>query len=268
MTVGFRVVEAGIATSVQDGGRPGYSYLGLGRSGIADQASAASLNRSVGNSETTPVLETAGGLVVECLSRSAVAASGWTAPCLVTEGERIRIDPASGQQWGYLAVAGGFRGVPVLGSLSADTMAAITAVSVSSGAHLEIGEARDRSLPDLIALPPQRNTLTVIPGPHLDRFAPTALQLLISTQWTVENNSRVGVRLAGGNIELGDGSASAASEPMVVGALQVPPSGSPIILGREHPVTGGYPVIAVVDDASMSQALGAAIGTTLSFRLG
>ncbi|HAZ32298.1 MAG TPA: allophanate hydrolase, partial [Acidimicrobiaceae bacterium] len=104
-------------------------------------------------------------------------------------------------------------------------------------------------------------------GPHLDRFGSTALQLLVATRWTVENNSRVGVRLSGGNVEVADGSASAASEPMVVGALQVPPSGSPIILGRDHPVTGGYPVIAVVDDASMSQALGAAIGTTLSFRL-
>ena len=268
MTVGFRVVEVGIASSVQDAGRAGYSHLGLGRSGIADQASAASLNRSVGNAETTPVLETAGGLVVECLSRSTVAASGWTAPRVVAVGERIRIDPAPGQQWGYLAVAAGLRGVPVLGSLSADTMAAITAISVSGGVHLEIGETRVPTLPALIALPPHRHALTVIPGPHLDRFGPTALQLLTSTQWTVENNSRVGVRLAGGNIELADGSASAASEPMVVGALQVPPNGSPIILGRDHPVTGGYPVLAVVDDASMSQALGAAIGTTLSFRLG
>ncbi len=267
MTVAFRVVEEGIATSVQDAGRPGYSHLGLGRSGIADQASAASLNRSVGNTETTPVLETAGGLVVECLNRSTVAASGWIAPRPIAEGERIRIDPAPGQQWGYLAVAGGLRGVPVLGSLSADSMAAITAISVSTGASLESGETRNRSLPDLIALPPHRHTLTVIPGPHLDRFASTALQLLTSTQWTVENNSRVGIRLAGRSIELADGAASAASEPMVVGALQVPPNGSPILLGRDHPVTGGYPVIAVVDDASMSQALGAAIGTTLSFRL-
>ena len=213
MTVGFRVVEVGIASSVQDAGRAGYSHLGLGRSGIADQASAASLNRSVGNAETTPVLETAGGLVVECLSRSTVAASGWTAPRVVAVGERIRIDPAPGQQWGYLAVAAGLRGVPVLGSLSADTMAAITAISVSGGVHLEIGETRVPTLPDLIALPPHRHALTVIPGPHLDRFGPTALQLLTSTQWTVENNSRVGVRLAGGNIELADGSASAASEP-------------------------------------------------------
>ena len=268
MTVGFRVVEEGIATSVQDNGRPGYSHLGLGRSGIADKASAASINRSVGNAETAPVLETAGGLVVECLRRSTVAASGWTAPRVIAEGERIRVDPAPGQQWGYLAVAGGLRGVPVLGSLSADTMGAVTAVTVSGGAQLETGETRDRSLPDLIALPPHRHTLTVIPGPHLDRFASTALQMLTSTKWVVENNSRVGVRLAGGSIELAAGSASAASEPMVVGALQVPPNGSPIILGRDHPVTGGYPVIAVVDDESISQALGAAIGTTLSFRLG
>lgn len=267
MTLGFRVVEEGIATSVQDAGRPGYSHLGLGRSGIADQASAGSINRSVGNAETAPVLETAGGLVVECLGRSTVAMSGWTAPRVVEEGERIRVDPAPGQQWGYFAVAGGLRGVPVLGSLSADTMAAIIAISVGVGAHLEVGETRGRPLPDLIALPPHRHTLTVIPGPHLDRFESSALQMLTSTRWTVENNSRVGVRLASGKIDLADGSASAVSEPMVVGALQVPPNGLPIILGRDHPVTGGYPVIAVVDDQSVSQALGAAIGSNLSFRL-
>lgn len=268
MTISFRVIQEGIATSVQDAGRPGYSHFGLGRSGIADQASAGSINRAVGNAAAAPILETAGGFVVECLARTTVAMSGWTAPRVTAEGERIRVDPAPGQQWGYFAVAGGLRGVPVLGSLSADTMAAIIPISVNSGAHLEIGEKRSRSLPDLIALPPHRHTLTVIPGPHLDRFASTALQKLTSNQWTVENNSRVGVRLGGGSIKPADGSASAASEPMVEGALQVPPNGLPIILGRNHPVTGGYPVLAVVDDDSISQALGAAIGTSLSFRLG
>ncbi len=268
MTVGFRVVQEGIATSVQDAGRPGYSHLGLGRSGIADQASAGSINRAVGNAATAPILETAGGLVVECLGRFTVATSGWTAPRVTAEGEQIQVNPAPGQQWGYFAVAGGFRGNLVLGSLSADTMAAIIAIPVNRGAHLEIGETGGRSLPDLIALPAHRHTLTVMPGPHLDRFASTALQMLTSNQWTVENNSRVGVRLGRGRIEPADGSASAASEPMVEGALQVPPNGLPIILGRDHPVTGGYPVIAVVDDESISQALGAAIGTSVSFRLG
>ncbi|HMO12431.1 MAG TPA: allophanate hydrolase subunit 2 family protein, partial [Actinotalea sp.] len=67
--------------------------------------------------------------------------------------------------------------------------------------------------------------------------------------WTVGSDSnRVGIRLAGGTLERTAARAGTelASEPMVAGAVQVPGSGEPLVLLRDHPVTGGYPVIAVV----------------------
>ena len=267
MTTAFSVIAPGIATSIQDRGRFGFAHLGLGRSGIVDQALAAALNRSLGNDPTTPILETAGGLVLECVTRCLVSMSGWTSPRLMLEGERIQVSATSGRQWAYLAVAGGFSGDPVLGSLSADTMAGITAVDVSVGVSLRIDGFTSGTPSDLIAPQSAETDVAVISGPHLDRLSPSALETLTSTNWVVENNSRVGVRLAGGALQLASKAASRKSEPMIVGALQIPPSGCPIILGRDHPVTGGYPVAAVIDDSGLSTALGVAVGSTLKFRL-
>jgi len=265
--IGFRIIEPGIATSVQDQGRPGYAHLGLGRSGAVDIIAAGVLNRALGNSEFAPVIETAGGLVVECVSRSLIATSNWTSPRLVAEGEKVRVSPEAGRQWAYLAVSGGFSGAPMLGSLSADSMADLVAVDVSAGAELQVGTASIGPPTDLIASRPAQLEITLLPGPHLDRLGPSALSTLTSTNWVVENNSRVGVRLAGGLVQLPVQSANGQSEPMIVGAVQIPPNGQPIVLGREHPVTGGYPVAAVVDDSGISAVLGARLGSSLRFRM-
>jgi biotin-dependent carboxylase-like uncharacterized protein len=267
MTVGFRVLGAGIASSIQDRGRVGFAHLGLGRSGVIDQSSAEALNRCLGNPAAAPVLETAGGIVLECVTRCLVAMSGWTAPRLVIEGERLVVSAVNGRQWAYLAVAGGFTGDEILGSLSADTMAGIAPVNLSVGAELDIGGLVDGSPSDLIAPLASRSNILLLPGPHLDRLPDTALASLASTEWVVENNSRVGVRLTGRALELPAQSANGQSEPMIVGALQIPPNGCPIILGRDHPVTGGYPVAAVIDDSGISEALGASVGSVLRFHL-
>lgn len=267
MTVGFRVLGVGIASSIQDRGRVGFAHLGLGRSGVIDQSSAEALNRCLGNPPAAPVLETAGGIVLECVSRCIVAMSGWTAPRLVLEGERFMVNADNARQWAYLAVAGGFTGDQILGSLSADTMAGIAPVELSVGAELRIGGVVDGSPSDLIAPHITRSEILLLPGPHLDRLPDDALSTLTSTEWVVENNSRVGVRLTGRALNLPAQSASGQSEPMIVGALQIPPSGYPIILGRDHPVTGGYPVAAVIDDSGISEALGASVGSVLRFQL-
>ncbi len=154
-----------------------------------------------------------------------------------------------------------------LGSLSADTMAGIAPVELSVGAELRIGDVVDGSPSDLIAPHITRSEILLLPGPHLDRLPDDALSTLTSTEWVVENNSRVGVRLTGRALNLPAQSASGQSEPMIVGALQIPPSGYPIILGRDHPVTGGYPVAAVIDDSGISEALGASVGSVLRFQL-
>ncbi|MDP9144219.1 MAG: allophanate hydrolase subunit 2 family protein, partial [Actinomycetota bacterium] len=84
--------------------------------------------------------------------------------------------------------------------------------------------------------------------------------------WTASSRSdRVGMRLEGDKLErAGDGELP--SEGMVRGAVQVPPGGEPVLFLADHPVTGGYPVIAVAHPDDLPLAAQAAPGTFLRFR--
>jgi allophanate hydrolase subunit 2 len=86
-----------------------------------------------------------------------------------------------------------------------------------------------------------------MPGPHADRFDETAMATLFETTWIVSRlGDRVGIRLEGGQIARRAASDRAGPAPMVRGAMQVTTEGTPIVLGPDHPVTGGYPVLAVL----------------------
>jgi allophanate hydrolase subunit 2 len=96
--------------------------------------------------------------------------------------------------------------------------------------------------------------LAAVLGPRTDWFAPGAVEQLISAQWIVRPDSdRVGVRLHGPALtrrrveEL-------PSEPTIPGAVQVPPDGRPIVFGPDAPVTGGYPLIAVLTERALDLA--------------
>ena len=86
----------------------------------------------------------------------------------------------------------------------------------------------------------------------------------MATTFEVTSTSRVGVRLTGPSLLRIDGR-ELPSEGLVEGAIQVPPDGQPIIMLADHPTTGGYPVIAVIDSADLRHAAQAAPGTTLRF---
>jgi allophanate hydrolase subunit 2 len=79
------------------------------------------------------------------------------------------------------------------------------------------------------------------------------------------DSDRVGVRLDGPALPVPEGAGSVPSEPMLPGAIQVPPSGLPVVFGPDHPTTGGYPVIAVVTRRGLDRLAQAGAGTTLRF---
>ncbi len=102
--------------------------------------------------------------------------------------------------------------------------------------------------------PPGEPTLSVVPGPRDDWFAPQALDALTEVVWRVGlASNRIGIRLEGPPLPRLD-RGELLSEGLVTGAIQVPPSGHPIVLGPDHPTTGGYPVIAVVVTADLPVA--------------
>ena len=104
-----------------------------------------------------------------------------------------------------------------------------------------------------VADPGRDVTVLVTPGPRRDWFADEAWRSLVGQPWTVTSDSnRVGLRLEGEPLER-TRSDELPSEGLVRGALQVPPSGKPVLFLADHPVTGGYPVIAYVDDADVDR---------------
>jgi biotin-dependent carboxylase-like uncharacterized protein len=157
----------------------------------------------------------------------------------------------------YLAVRGGVAVEPVLGSRSTDSLSGLGPEPLRAGTLLPVGDTGE--LPPIHvdqAPPPGRRAgvLRVLPGPRDDWFAPGALEALCGRPYVVSQDSnRVGVRLHGPElVRAREGELP--SEGMVTGAVQVPPSGQPIVFLADHPPTGGYPVIAVVLTADLPVA--------------
>ena len=259
----IEVLRAGPLTTVQDLGRPGLAHLGVGRSGAADRPSLRLANRLVGNPEGAAALETTfGGLAVRATCATTVALTG--APCPVRVGGRARdvnapvavgagevvelgMPPAGVRT--YLAVRGGLAVPPVLGARATDVLAHLGPAPLRDGDRLPTGHPAGRT-PGVDVAPVRALSweplLRVVPGPRVDWFTPAALEALGSGWFEVTAASdRVGIRLAGPTLERSR-IEELPSEGLVEGAVQVPPDGQPVVFLADHPVTGGYPVIAVV----------------------
>jgi len=114
---------------------------------------------------------------------------------------------------------------------------------------------------------PEPAELRVVAGPRDDWFDPAAMDRLRAAVYEVTSDSnRSGLRLSGPDLPRAR-RGELPSEGMPLGALQVPPSGQPILFLADHPVTGGYPVIAVVAAADIARAAQLRPGDTIRFRL-
>lgn len=262
----IEIIQIGWATTVQDAGRPGFAAIGVPPSGALDRRRHALVNRLLGNAEDAPVLETAGGLRVRATGPSVVATSTEAAARAVAPGDTVDVGPGAGQLWSYLAVRGGLVLEPVLGSVSQDMLSGLGPPALHDGDRLPIGP--DPGTPIVIDQAPiqlEPPSVGVWPGPRLHWFVGDSWAHLQAAEWTVSSDvSRVGVRLDGPRLERAVTS-ELPSEGLVTGAVQVPPDGRPVVMLADHPTTGGYPVIAVVDPASLGALVQAAPGTRLHF---
>ena len=277
----IEVVAPGMATTLQDRGRPGWAHLGVGRAGAADTAAHALGNRLVGNPQDLASLETCGGCVLRFSDATLVAVTGAAAPLGVDDGPPLGHGHAHVLPAGatltvgaprvglrtYVAVRGGVAVEPVLGSRSRDTLWQIGPV-IEPGTLLPVGpDPRTPIVAELAPARPLGDVVDVLPGPRLDWFADDAWTLLCRQAYTVGDDvDRIGCRLEGGRTLQRVNVAELPSEGLVLGAVQVPPDGQPIVMLADHPTTGGYPVIAVVDDASIATVAQARPGDTLRFR--
>ncbi|OQR59329.1 allophanate hydrolase [Streptomyces maremycinicus] len=276
------VVRAGALTTVQDRGRPGHAHLGVPRSGALDAPAAALVNRLVGDRPDAAVLETTlTGCALRPRSDVTVAVGGapcrvtvdggpvaWGAPVRVPAGALLDIGPAVSGVRTYVALAGGVIVEPVLGSRSTDLLSGLGPAPLTDGTVLPLGPERVPHARVDVApqpAPPAELVLRVTLGPRDDWFTQEALRVFASRTFLVSSASnRIGLRTQGPALERSrDG--ELASEGMVLGAVQVPPAGRPVVFLADHPTTGGYPVIGVVRTGDLAAAAQAAPGTPVRF---
>ncbi|MFB6891551.1 biotin-dependent carboxyltransferase family protein [Kitasatospora sp. NPDC056327] len=278
------VERPGPLSTVQDLGRRGVAHLGVPRAGALDGPALRAANRLVGNAPGTAALETTlGGLAVRALRPLLVAVTGapcpvrvdgrpaaWGAPVPVPAGVVVDVGAATAGVRAYLAVAGGIAVPPVLGSRSADLLSGLGPAPLAVGDRLPVGPPGPRGRgPELVPLPapPAVLVLRLRPGPRADWFAPEAADLLARERYLVAPESnRIALRTEGPPLPRArDGELP--SEGMVLGAVQVPPDGRPVVFLADHPTTGGYPVIGVVPPADLAAAAQARPGTPVRFVL-
>lgn len=303
-TPALEVLRSGLLTTFQDDGRVA-ANMGVTGSGAADRTSSHLANALVGNPANTPVLEiTGGGVRMRAIGSVVVAVTGASAdvtitgsrqsqdsqggsngtftpnssggcsgrtvlnasndaadrttiamqqPVLLRDGDVLSIAPPTSGLRDYVAVRGGFGVATTLGSAATDTMSGI---------------GLPQPWPTDLPKPGRPTDLYVRLGPRDDWFTAAGLSAFLTQTWTVTAQSnRVGLRLSGAAPVERTDTRELASEATPSGAIEVPTSGQPVIFLRDQPVTGGYPVIAVLESESLDVAGQLPLGACVRFHV-
>ena len=247
MDAWLEVLEARGVALVQDAGRPGRMHQGLPPGGALVPEWLAAANRAVGNAPGAAALECYGRLELRLRGRGAWVCLGGPA-FRVEEGGSVPVPVPDVGAVRYVAVEGGLAVPEVLGgrgTLPVARLGGLEGRALRRGdvLPLGVGGGTRQEGPGALA---SREPVRVVLGPDLGRFGSGAAEVLLESRFTVSPTSdRVGMRLVGAVLPQAD-SGAGLSTPLVRGALQVPASGEPIVLGPDHPTVGGYPVLAVV----------------------
>jgi biotin-dependent carboxylase-like uncharacterized protein len=276
------IVKPGLLTTIQDLGRRGYAHLGVARSGALDGPALARANALVGNPETAAGLETTlTGVTLRAEADVTIAVTGATAPVTVDgqavafdaavavpSGALVEVGPASQGVRSYVAVAGGITVAPVLGSRATDTLSGLGPPPMRAGFVLPLGtpSGAPGAAPSPVTWTASGElTIRIRMGPRHDWFSVPARDALLGEPYVLSvKSNRVGARLSGPLLtraNLGE----LPSEGIVLGAVQVPADGQPLVFLADHPTTGGYPVIAVVERADLPLLAQARPGTVIRF---
>ncbi len=290
MKPGLRILQPGIAATLQDGGRWGYQRFGVPISGAIDLISWRIANIIVGNAPDSAAVEILGaGLTVKVEAESVLVAVAGAAPAFTLDGgnatvqvpplrgvvakrgDTLRLPPPKNGAVYYLAVAGGFDIRPVLGSMSTYRRAAFgglegRAFKADDLLPLALGTASSKRRFGLDIEITAPTSLRVMRGPSAGNFSPETFETLFSSSYTVSPSSdRMGLRLQGPAVSPST-KGEIPSQGVTSGGMQVPADGQPILLLADRGTAGGYPRIATVIGADLAAAGRLAAGMTIKFQ--
>jgi KipI family sensor histidine kinase inhibitor len=288
----FTVTAPSLQMLIQDEGRLNQSKIGVGGAGAMDLSAMHSANRIVGNPTQTAVVEVLNGGLKAKVHRSTVIAvtgaistihikfsDGQTAnfgsyqAIALDEGDEFFIQTPTAGLRNYLAVRGGLAVEPILQSASFDSLAVLGPEPLKVGdtlyqaqvetSHISVTEIAKQNLPkagDVVEL-------DIVMGPRTDWFDADSIQRLCQQTWLVtQESNRVGLRLLGEQPLVRKINRELESEGTCIGALQIPPNGQPVLFMNDHPLTGGYPVIACVAKHHLDLVAQIPAGCQLKFR--
>jgi biotin-dependent carboxylase-like uncharacterized protein len=268
------VVSVSGLVTVQDGGRPGRMHQGVPPGGPLVPELLARANAAVGNDANEAGLEVFGSI--------ALTGSSLAGGVLVSSDDGLPVDlakPRTGEPWRvacggarvrYVAVRGGIDVPRVLGgrgTLLGAGLGGYDGRELRPGDILRVGNAPTVTRGEALPPAPDGNVaIRVLLGPDVHRFHADAVRLLLTSEFVVDGRSdRVGIRLTGPTLPRTADDDDGVSSPMVRGAIQVPSAGAPIVLGPDHPTTGGYPVLATVAAASFGPLGARRVGAVVRF---
>lgn len=272
---GLHVLATPFPIYIQDEGRKGHTGQGVAASGALDMTSLRNANRAVGNPSDAPALEITLGPVrlhadaamVLALSGAAQATVAGVAGVAIPVGSAFAVDagdeitiapPAAGMR-SYLALRGGYDIATVLGSCATDTLAQVGPDPIVAGMVLACADrpVTATTPPPTAPQLPRAGDVVELPvtmGPRTDWFPPAEIARFLAQEWLVTPaSSRVGIRLAGDALTRPD-ARELPSEGTETGAVQIPHAGQPVLFLADHPLTGGYPVIATLRPEALDLA--------------
>ena len=288
--MGIRLTNSGMFTTVQDEGRSGNQRTGFSVSGAMDSYSFRLANLLAGNDSKEAVLEmTVSGASVTFTSPSVIALTGADCgPMLngrpvnmyqsirVETGNELQTGPMKKGMFSYIAFAGGLELPEVMGSRSTSTRYGIGGYK---GRALEGGDCieiklpaeelknhQSRHLPGMTVINETDVVeIRMIPASKSPYFRKEAVNHFLKSDYTVSARSdRMGYRLNGPKVEM-MGAKDVFSEATVLGVIQIPPDGQPIVLLADRQTTGGYPVIGTVITADIPKLVQCSFGKHIRF---
>lgn len=271
---------------IEDLGRPGYASLGVSPSGAANRQALIAANTALGNEPGACAIELIGACTFRSDTGGLLALAG--APATVSGAHHWESTYPGIEMWAfsadehvtitsrgvrtYIAFRGGLDVPLTLGSGSYDTLSELGVPPLAAGDTLPTGTrlAQLRTInPDHVPTRPPGApgpllVASVYPGPRDDWVED--LEKLFTSEYKVSTDSnRVGIRLLGPALTRAVHD-ELPSEGLVRGAIQIPPSGQPVIFGPDHPTTGGYPVVGVLAPTSSDALAHASPGQAVRFR--
>jgi 5-oxoprolinase (ATP-hydrolysing) subunit C len=288
MSVALRIVSAGPAVTLQDGGRRGYLRYGVTAAGPMDPLAFATANLAAGRAANAPAIEVSlGGLALAVSGGDvSVAIAGGafrlnvdgreiSSPAIVQLRPQSKLSIRAGSHgaWCYVAIAGELDVAPMLGSISTHMRSGIGGLN---GRALAAGDVLTAAMPQVLEpeiatfaapwLDRGDGVVRVVLGPQDDYFNADQVAAFLRGPWTLSSRSdRMAYSFEGAPIGHAKGF-NILSDGIAMGAIQVPGNGLPVVLMADRQPTGGYPKIANVIGVDLGRLAQLRPGVRVSFQ--